>query len=414
MKKGYLCALLLALAACASPGPPVAPPPPAPEPDLTASRPIVPAHRRTIGFLDEGVWISNELDGGRANDVWREGNGSFVVHLRPENAPVNPSAWYAFKVWAREPRDIQVRLTYEDGRHRYWPEVRRGGEAWASLDSAAVTVEGEGGGALLRLAVGPDTLWVAGQEMMTTRFFHQWVDSLGAQPHVTIRVIAESPLGRPIPMVELGDPGARRHVMIIGRQHPPEVTGTMALVRFVEELAGDTPLAVQFRRHFRVHVVPVVNPDGVDLGHWRHNTGGVDLNRDWVAFHQPETRAVRDAFLEILGEPGAELWLGLDFHSTRRDVFYTLDRALETNPPDIVDPWLGYIATQLPHYQVDDSPSGLASPTSRNWFYREFGAPALIYEVGDRTGRDLIREVAATAARGTMEILLGRVGNQGR
>jgi hypothetical protein len=61
---------------------------------------------------------------------------------------------------------------------------------------------------------------------------------------------------------------------------------------------------------------------------------------------------------------------------------------------------------ELPHYRVDDAPSGLTTPMSRNWFYREFRAPGLIYEVGDQTDRDLIREVAATAARGTMQILL--------
>jgi hypothetical protein len=33
----------------------------------------------------------------------------------------------------------------------------------------------------------------------------------------------------------------------------------------------------------------------------------------------------------------------------------------------------------------------------------------LIYEVGDQTDRALIREVAATAARGTMEVLLGEL-----
>jgi hypothetical protein len=31
------------------------------------------------------------------------------------------------------------------------------------------------------------------------------------------------------------------------------------------------------------------NPDGVDKGHWRLNDGGVDLNRDWGPFTQPET-----------------------------------------------------------------------------------------------------------------------------
>ena len=410
MRRLTLLPLLLGLAACSRTPPPPSPGPPPPDPELTATRPITDAHRRTIGFLDAGVWISNELEGGRTSDVWREEDGTFVVHLRPENAPINPSPWYAFKIWSRERGAVDVRLSYEDGDHRYWPEVRRSGEPWATLDSASVREDTLAGEATLHLSIGPDTLWVAGQEMMTSAFFTRWTDSLAGEPHVTKRIIATTPRGRPMPMVEFGDPSAIRHVMIIGRQHPPEVTGSVALVRFVEELAGDSPLARNFRESFRVHVVPLVNPDGVDLGHWRHNTGGVDLNRDWRVFNQPETRAVRDTFREILATPGAELWFGADFHSTQYDVFYTLERTLQTWPPGITDRWLDYLRTNLPDYEVNDSPSGLQTPMSRNWFYEEFGAPALIYEVGDQTDRALIRQVAATAARGTMEILLEVAG----
>jgi hypothetical protein len=136
----------------------------------------------------------------------------------------------------------------------------------------------------------------------------------------------------------------------------------------------------------------------------------VDLNRDWEAFNQPETRVVRDTFTRILDSPGHELWFGVDFHSTRNDVFYTLDRNLWTDPPGVTDKWLTYIGDHVPHYEVNDSPSGLGTPMSRNWFYREFGGPALIYEVGDQTDRALIREVAVTAARGTMEVLLEILG----
>jgi predicted deacylase len=362
-------------------------------------------HRRTFGFLETGVWISNEFPGGRASDAWRE-DDTYVVQLEPENAPVNNSAWYAFKIWSRAPDTVPVRLTYEGGDHRYWPKVRGVDGTWVRMDSSAVSLDRERNEASLRLAIGPDTLWVAGQEMMTSASFEAWTDSLARQDHVTGEVIGRSGRGRPILMAEFGNEDASRHVMVIGRQHPPEATGTMALLAFVEELAGDAPLAREFRSEFRVHVVPLVNPDGVDLGHWRHNTGGVDLNRDWEAFNQPETRVVRDAFSAILAQPGHELWFGVDFHSTQYDVFYTLDRELATDPPDILDPWLDYIGTHLPDYEVNDSPSGLDTPMSRNWFYRAFGAPALIYEVGDQTDRALIREVAETAARGTMAVLL--------
>jgi hypothetical protein len=410
MKTRLFLLSVLALGACSPSAPPEAPSPvapPGPQPlAISETRPIEDLHRRTIGFLDAGVWISNEFDGGRVSDAWQEGNREFVLQIRPENAPVNNSAWYAFKVWSDKAETIDVRLTYEDGRHRYWPETRRSGEAWVTMDSSAVQIDALTNAATLRLEVGPDTLWVAGQEMMTSSFFDSWTAGLAEKPYVSRGVAGRSGRGRPIPLVEFGDRGATRHVMVMGRQHPPEATGTMALLAFVEELAGDSPLAQEFRENFRVHVIPLVNPDGVDLGHWRHNTGGVDLNRDWEAFNQPEPSAVRETFTDILERPGHELWFGVDFHSTQYDVFYTLDRSLETYPPGVTDRWLDYIGTHLPDYEVNDSPSGLRTPTARNWFYRAFGGPALIYEVGDRTDRDVIREVATTAARGTMEILL--------
>ncbi len=419
MKYRSLILALFILGACSPPAPPSAPSPrPRQRPDappalgISETRPIFDMHRRTFGFLDDGVWISNEFDGGRVSDSWREGESEFVVHIQPENAPVNNSAWYAFKIWSDHLQTVHVTLTYEDGTHRYWPKTRRTGEAWTAMGSTAVRIDTEANEATVRLRIGPDTLWVAGQEMMTSAFFDSWTDSLAAEPHITRRVAGGSGRGRPIPMVELGNPDATRHVMIIGRQHPPEATGTLALMAFLGELAGDSPLAREFREDFRVHVVPLVNPDGVDLGHWRHNTGGVDLNRDWVDFNQPETRVVRKVFSEILDTPGHELWFGVDFHSTQNDVFYTLERSLETYPPGITDRWLDYIETHLPQYDVNDSPSGLDTPMSRNWFYGTFGAPALIYEVGDETDRALIREVATTAARGTMEILLEEAGRR--
>jgi len=277
------------------------------------------------------------------------------------------------------------------------------------MDSSAVQIDTVTHEATLKLDVGPDTLWVAGQEMMTSVFFDGWTEDLAERLYVSRSVAGTSGRGRPMYMLEFGDPGATRHIAIIGRQHPPEATGTMGLLAFVEELASESELAQEFRQHFRAHVIPLVNPDGVDLGHWRHNTGGVDLNRDWEAFNQPETRVVRETLTGILDQPGHELWFAVDFHSTQYDVFYTLERSLETTPPGITDQWLDHISANLPHYEVNDSPSGIEGGISKNWFYRTFNSPSLIYEVGDRTDRTLIREVATTAAQGTMEILLDEV-----
>ncbi len=403
-------ALSLAVTASACSPPDSASPFPDDAYTISATRPITDVERGTFVFDALGVTVSNDFAGGRFSEATTDGDSVLVLHLRPENAPINNSAWYAFRLWANEPDTLTVRLTYTDGRHRYVPKVRTAAAPeWTLLDSEAVRLDEETRDALLRLPVGPDTIQVAGQEMRTSSFFEEWTATLAARDDVTRRSIGTTPRGRDMSMVESGNPDARRHVLFISRQHPPEVTGTFALVAYMAEMLGDSPLAADFRDRFRIHVVPLMNPDGVDLGHWRHNTGGVDLNRDWVAFHQPETRFVRDEMGRILAEEGRELWFFADFHSTNRDVFYTLDRALETRPAGVLDPWIEHIRTALPDYALEEDPSdGGYGVVSRDWAWREHQAPGMVYEVGDNTPRELIAEVARTAARGTMQILLER------
>ena len=68
-------------------------------------------------------------------------------------------------------------------------------------------------------------------------------------------------------------------------------------------------------------MIPNMNPDGVEHGFWRHNMGGIDLNRDWGPFTQPETVLVRDQLDRFVQTGSPQLSLFLDFHSTDRDVF---------------------------------------------------------------------------------------------
>ncbi len=377
---------------------------------VMTDKPITPQHRRTIGVAKEGVWITNEFEGGRLNDLFQLDDSTYVGILRPENAPINNSAWYAFKIWADEPTDLRLRLRYEDGSHRYVPKLSRDGEEWVAMDSASFRESPSGDSALIHLSIGPDTLWVAGQELITSSDFQDWTADLAALPFAEKTTIGTSREGRPIEMVEIAaNPESDRYVLLISRQHPPEVTGTHAMMAFVDALTADSELARRFREEFRVLVVPVVNPDGVDLGHWRHNTGGVDLNRDWHNFNQPETRAVRDAFLRIAQDPEAQVYFTADFHSTQRDVFYTMAKDLPTEPANFTDAWLNRIRSEFPDYYVNEDPSGLGSPVSKNWFYETFGAPSVTYELGDETERTVIREVARGAANAMMDLLLQAV-----
>src|SRR3546814_5882297 len=103
-------------------------------------------------------------------------------------------------------------------------------------------------------------------------------------------------------MLALGNPDAREVLLVLGRQHPPETTGTQALMGFVDELAADSLLARDFRERTLVIVLPLLNPDGVVEGNWRGNINGQDLNRDWGPFTQSETRAARDLLERALDD----------------------------------------------------------------------------------------------------------------
>ncbi len=377
---------------------------------ITTTKEITPQKKRTIGVSQGGVWVSNEFAGARLNDFFQDDDGVYTAVIKPENAPVNNSAWYAFKIWGTQAQTVKVRLTYEDGDHRYVPKLSPDGKTWTPIDRDSYVHDTTNGTATLRLDIGPDTLWVAGQEVLTSAYFARWMDDLTRHPQVSQRVIGESRQGRPLRMLQIGDaPEVSRYVLVISRQHPPEVPGTLAALTFLETLAADSDLAKAFRQQFKVLAVPLVNPDGVDNGHWRHNAGGVDLNRDWLNFNQPEARAVREAFLAIKKQPDAQVYFGIDFHSTQEDVFYTLARDLKTKPPGFIDAWLDKIRASFPDYYVNDEPYGLGSPVSKNWFYETFDIPATTYEVGDESDRALIQDISSGAAKAMMELLLKEV-----
>jgi predicted deacylase len=179
-------------------------------------------------------------------------------------------------------------------------------------------------------------------------------------------------------------------------------------MQFVEEIVGDSELARKFRGQFGVLLVPLLNPDGVDHGHWRHNLAGVDLNRDWGIFNQPETRAVRDQILAL--KERSRLVLHLDFHSTFNDVFYTQPDEPAAGPDPFTKPWLEGLARRFPAYKVNRDPSEPARlVTSQGWAYKTLGIPAITYELGDNTDRALLRQVSAGAAQEMMGVLLGGI-----
>ena len=366
---------------------------------------ITPGRTWTLG--PENVVFDTTFSRARLSECELLDSGEFSLLIRPENKPINYSPWFAFKVSAGKPTNIVVRLRCEGGSVRYRPKISRDGERWVSLPAEAfhLSQRPEPAQAIVNLEVGPEPLWVAAQELVSREELEAWSQSLERLPFVTRAKIGESILGQPLYKLEIGDGGSNPgHLIVIGRQHPPEITGSLALMRFIEEIVGDSQLARSFRSEFKVLLIPLMNPDGVDHGHWRHNMGGVDLNRDWGTFAQPETRAARDQILAV--KERGKAFLHLDFHSTHNDVFYTQPDGPE--PADgFTKEWLAGIQRRFPDYKVNRSADRLVTlTTSQSWVHKTLGIPAITYELGDNTDRALLQQISAGAAQEMMTLLL--------
>ncbi len=364
---------------------------------------------RTWTFGSDEVTFDTRFPRARLNDCEMTGDGAFTLWISPENKPINHSPWFAFKVSAARPRKITVHLRCAEGSIRYRPKLSTDGRRWIALPAEAfqLSQRPQANQGVLTLEIGPQPLFVAAQEFVSREELEDWGRTLEQLPFVTRGEIGRSIRGAPLYKLEIGEASSNpAYIVVIGRQHPPEVTGSLALMRFMEEIVGDSDLARSFRREFNILLVPLVNPDGVDLGHWRHNMGGVDLNRDWGTFAQPETRAVRDQIL-ALKDKGRVL-LHLDFHSTFNDVFYTQIDSPQS-PDNFTKPWLDGITRRFPDYQVKRSPSEPTRlTTSTSWAYKTLGIPAITYELGDNTDRALLQQIATGAAQEMMTILLAQ------
>ena len=262
----------------------------------------------------------------------------------------------------------------------------------------------------LDLKMGTEPFIVSAQELLLSETYNNWITDIAERASLSTHKIGKSVEGRPLTALKsapAAQSGKKEYVLFVGRQHPPEVTGALAMLPFLETVFADTELAKAFRARFNIIAVPLMNPDGVDNGHWRHNMNGVDLNRDWGPFTQPETQAI-ERMLDAIAEDDESIFrLLFDFHSTQRNVFYTQFKDIETNPPKFTAKWLEGARERLNGYEFERAERETTDlATSKNYVNRRFGTPAITYELGDQTDRAQITSSARIFAEEMMETLL--------
>ena len=368
--------------------------------------------KRIFSFDESGVYFSNDFEGARLNNINQLNDSTFVLSILPENKPINPSPFYAFKIWSSSAKKVFLRFKYPEGyKHRYIPKIKSNGN-WKIVDSLNFKFDQNISSLILTINETPKI--ISGQELHTSSIIYNWVNNLvkGKESYVRFKKIGKTKLNRPFKVLDIyrGLPKNKPVIVLLTRQHPPEVTGYFAFKAFLETILKENELSSSFLDNYRILAFPLMNPDGVDLGHWRHNAGGVDTNRDWSFYHQPEIKTTVDYITKVLNKNNSKLQLGLDFHSTYYDVFYTNTERKLTALPEFLPKWFSSLEERIPEYKVNEKPSISKQPTSKGWFINAHKAVGVTYEIGDDTPRDRIKLIGKESARAMMRILI----NSGR
>ena len=131
---------------------------------------------------------------------------------------------------------------------------------------------------------------------------------------MSVTSIGESILGKQLHMLTLGNEAAQKSILYVGSHHGCEWITTLILLRLVNELceyykSSKQPFGINLQNLFSsccIRIVPLLNPDGVDLqinginnenvlydrimrmsggdfSKWQANARGVDLNHNYDA-----------------------------------------------------------------------------------------------------------------------------------
>jgi murein tripeptide amidase MpaA len=359
----------------------------------------------------DNIYADNKFDGARLNDFRKYQDSIYQIIIDPENIPINNSPWYSFRLWSSVDTSINLKIAYtDDFKNRYIPKISHDGTNWKPLDSNYFEVDTTDGSIDLRLSITSEKLWISAQEIISSTDISTWVEELSNVDYINKEVVGKSVLGKSINVLSINEEKSNKSVILIARQHPPEVPGgTIALKAFVQALLSDSEIAVNFRKHFEIIVFPLLNPDGVDMGHWRHNANGIDLNRDWLLFSQPETKAVKDWVLDRMNSnPNQKFCFGIDFHTSYSGPYLlTLDTLPHKITPHITSEWIRQIE-DLTKETLDIRPRAQSLPYCYNWIINEVGAEAVTYEEGDEIERQVVKERAELYANSLMSILLDK------
>jgi len=364
--------------------------------------------KKTFEIKDLKIYASNEFDGARLNNFEKLNDSTVIAYIKPENTPINNSAYYAFSIWSEIPKTFYLLFKYPKGySHRYRPKIKINNK-WSLIDTLNILTKESN--TLIKLELSAIPQIIAAQRIESSKEVSKWYKEKVKKNSNTFKhtIAGKTTLGREIPVLFSNN---NKHdqkdiIVLLTRQHPPETTGYYAFQYFLEKILEETQISKKFLDRYQIIAFPIMNPDGVDLGHWRHNVNGVDLNRDWSYYNQPEIKHAVNFIEKQTRKNKSVVKLGLDFHSTWYDIFYTNTERKETTFPNFIEDWFKNIENRISNYKINEASQNSKKPTSKGWFLNRFNATGITFEIGDNTSDKKIKELSEAAALEMMKILL--------
>ena len=127
-------------------------------------------------------------------------------------------------------------------------------------------------------------------------------------PYVKVDSIGLSILGRPLWRLTISDDPEniidKRTVHVHARTHPQETEGFWVTDEMIKILISESPEAQTIRATCVYYIIPMYNPDGVELNTTRYNANGIDLESNWYTFpNEAEVAALKASFIELMAKP---------------------------------------------------------------------------------------------------------------
>lgn len=346
-------------------------------------------------FNNGSIVFDKDFEGGYFTRIDQIDSITFQITSVAEDYPIDRSPTYAFKLITEKPEKLIINLHFKGAKAPGTPKMSRDGKSWEVLPAHL-----EGSDLLMNVSTSAnDTLILARHHLYTSSRLKNWMEEVEVDDRVHHSTCGKSIGGRDMHVLDVykDSPENKDVIVFITRQHPTEVPGQYVHQTYMETIlanAGD-----DFWDRYRIVSFPMLNPDAVDMGRWRHNLNGMDLNRHWVEdTEQQENKSVIKWLVENVDD--GKMKFAIDFHSRDGDnAFYVTKRDL-----DIVNTYSDSIANRNPvlTYEVlSEFPSftKIATPNYSNTWFNKRDVPILIHETTHDVDYDEAIETAEVSAQ---------------